>query len=126
MQGEKRGETVLIEQVSQRIFVIVRIQQARLAQFVKPQDLENKAPELRFEQVAALGKQAVQRVAVVFEFINRIAYGKTHFRRLSFNAQFFEQGNKMRVCPGVIDNKTGIDGVFFSVGNHILRGSMSA
>ena len=93
----------------------MRIEQACLTQFVKAQDFENELPEPRPEQVAALGKQAVERMPVVFEFAERITHRKAHFRRLTFNAQLFEQGDKMRIRAGVIDNKTGIDGVFLAV-----------
>ena len=126
VQGEKRGKAVLIQQVSQRIFIVMRIEQTRLAQFIKAQNFEDKPPELWLKQVTPLGKKAVQRVAVILQPAHRVTHRKTHFGGLAFNAQLFQQGNKMRIGAGVVDNKTGVDGVLFAVAHHVLRGGVPA
>jgi hypothetical protein len=47
--------------------------------FVEAQDVAQHAPEARRQQVAALGEQAVEVVAVVFQAAVRVGHREAHF-----------------------------------------------
>ncbi|MNP17956.1 hypothetical protein D3C76_1104080 [compost metagenome] len=86
---------------------------------VEPQNIPDHAPETRGHQVAALGKQCVQVVAVVLQASNRVMHGETHLGRLRSDLELVEQPDELGVGPVVENDEAGIDCMALALPDHI-------
>ncbi len=93
---------------------------------IEAHDIAQHAPEPGRQQVAALGKQAVEVVAVIFDAGARVVHRKAHFGRLETHVQLTQQFDEVRVGPVVEHNETGIDGIGAAFNLHINRVGMPA
>ena len=93
---------------------------------VEAQNVAQHAPEARRQQVAPLGKQAVEVVAVVFGARLRIAHREAHLGGLRGHAQLIQQADEVGVGPVVEHNKTGVDGKAFALHFNVNRMAVAA
>gem|GEM_PF-6930482 len=81
------------------------------AEGVEPENIENHAKEGGAEQAGALGKEAVEAGAAVFEAGAVAADSETHFRGHAGDVQQPQQLHEQGVGAIVVDDETDVDGV---------------
>ncbi len=92
---------------------------------VEAQDLGHETVEARAQQVAALGKQGVQVVAVVLQPLGALDR-EAHLGGLARHPDPLQQFQEIRVGTVVEHDKTGIDGIAATGQADIHCGGMSA
>ena len=93
---------------------------------IETEDVADHPVEGWPEQVAALGEQGVEIVAVVFETRSLATQAEAHLRRQRVDAAGFQQINEFRIGALVVDDETGVDGVLFVVDPNIVGMGMPA
>ncbi|MNQ98037.1 hypothetical protein D3C85_1137110 [compost metagenome] len=78
---------------------------------IEAHDIAQHSPEARRQQIAALGEEGVEVVAVVFQAAVRIVDGKAHLGRARDDAQAIHQTDEVGVGPVVEDDETGVHGI---------------
>ncbi|KPM83191.1 hypothetical protein AOR10_24570, partial [Vibrio alginolyticus] len=86
---------------------------------IEAQDLAQQAVEAGAQQVAALGEQAGQGMAVVLEVSARLVYREAHLGGLGEYSEALHQPLEVRIGPVVEDDEAGIDGVVATFELHI-------
>ena len=76
---------------------------------VKTQNVAQHAPKSRRQQIAALGKQAVERIAVVFKPRVRIVHGEAHFSGVGAHPQLVHQFDEIGIGPIVENDESRVD-----------------
>ena len=98
------------EEALQRRAWIQRLGQRQFRQAVEADDLAQQSPEGRLQQIAPLGEERGQAVAVVLQAAGRVVDREAHLRFLPADPQLAEQAHKARIGAIVVDDKSGIDG----------------
>ncbi len=88
---------------------------------VEPQNLGDKAVEARTQQIAALGKQGVEVMAVILQPL-RAFHREAHLGRLPRHADPCQQLQEVGVGAIIEDDKTGVDGIAAASLIHIDSG----
>ena len=91
---------------------------------IKAQNIADHAPKLGAKQITALGKQAVEVIAIVFQPGIFTAHTKAHIRCFCLHAELFHQANKIGIGPVVIHNETGVHRQDSPINFHRLGVSM--
>ncbi len=92
---------------------------------VEPQDLGDKTVETGTQQIAALGKQGVEVVAVILQPLWAL-YREAHLGRLPRHADPRQQLQEVGVGAIIEDDKTGVDGIAVASLIHIDGGGVTA
>ena len=93
---------------------------------VEAQDVAQHAPEGRAQQVAALGEEAVEVVAVVFGAAGRVMHREAHLGGLRGDAELVQQADEVGVGPVVEHDEAGVDGEGLALHLDIHRMGMAA
>ncbi|MBD3700659.1 hypothetical protein IE991_04125 [Klebsiella pneumoniae] len=89
---------------------IQRLGQRQFRQAVEADDLAQQSPEGRLQQIAPLGEERGQAVAVVLRGRWSGCGPRSSSAFLPADPQLAEQAHKARIGAIVVDDKSGIDG----------------
>ncbi len=92
---------------------------------VEPQNLGDEAVETGAQQIAALGKQGVEIVAVILQPL-RALHREAHLGRLPRHADPCQQLQEVGVGAIIEDDKAGVDGIAATSLIHIDSGGVTA
>ncbi|MNI39205.1 hypothetical protein D3C73_933810 [compost metagenome] len=87
--------------------------------FVEAQNVSQHSPEPGRQQIAALGEQAVEVVAVIFQATVGVCDRETHLRRLEAHANLPQQANEIRIGPVVKHNEAGVHDIAATIDAHV-------
>ncbi len=82
---------------------------------IETHDVREHAIKTWTQQIAALREQRVQCFAIVFKAGLLVADAEPHGRGFGSHAEFIQQCDEVRVRPVIKDNKSGVDGVPFTI-----------
>ena len=119
--GEPIAEAVARNEFAHGAASVVAAGNAVEAQNIVEHQAEGAAPE-----IAALGEQRIEIVAVVFQPKGGIRDAEAHFGRNQAHFEFFQQIQEKRVVTVVADDESGIDPVFAACHIHCYGMGMSA
>ena len=92
---------------------------------IESQDVPHHGEKTPGEQVAALGEQAVEIGAGIFESGLLVPYTETHGGGLAGDPQAVHESNEVGVGPVIEDYEAGVDGVVAGAQFHIHRGGVA-